>query len=175
MTAETHAPFVLRSARVTEIARLQEVERDADRRYERARDPGADDVLPEAHARRFIEQGRITVAESDGEIVGWVLLGAIDGEPCIGQLSVAVGHGRRGIGGALLAHAVEVARAQGATSVVLNTERDVPWNAPWYARLGFEIVPEPDWSPALRAVTEQQRAAGLDWSRRVHMRKRLVP
>jgi hypothetical protein len=59
--------------------------------------------------------------------------------------------------------------------VVLSTERDVPWNAPWYARLGFELVPEQAWSPALRAVAEQQRAAGLDGATRVFLRKRLTP
>lgn len=162
--------FVLRPARVTEIARLQEIERDADSRFA-SELALPSDVIPEDHARRFIEQGRITVAELEREVVGWVLLGAIDGEPCIGQISVAVAHGRRGIGAALLAHALELARAGGARSVVLNTERDATWNAPWYARFGFEVVPEPAWSPALRAVTEQQRAAGLDWTRRVHMRK----
>lgn len=163
--------LVLRPARATEIARLQQIERDADSRFDA--EPGAppSDVIPEEHARRFIEQGRITVAELDGEVVGWVLLGAIDGEPCIGQLSVAVAHGRRGIGAALLEKALDDARARGARSVVLNTQRDVPWNAPWYTRFGFEVVPEDAWSPALRAVTDQQRAAGLDWSERVHMRK----
>jgi predicted N-acetyltransferase YhbS len=167
--------FVLRPARLDDIARLQEIERDADSRY--ALEPGAPptDVIPEDHARRFVDEGRITVAEREGQAVGWVLLGAIDGEPCIGQLSVAVAHGRRGIGAALLAHAIELAAARGGRSIVLNTERDVPWNAPWYARTGFEVVPEAAWSPALRAVTEQQRATGLDWSRRVHMRKKLGP
>lgn len=167
--------FVLRPARASDIARLQQIERDADSRFEARPDAPPSDVIPDEHARRFVEQGRITVAEVGGEVVGWVLLGAIDGEPCIGQISVAVAHGRRGVGGALLAHALEIARGRGARSVVLNTERDVPWNAPWYARVGFEVVPESAWSPALRVVTEQQRAAGLDWSRRVHMRKSLVP
>lgn len=166
--------FVLRPARATEVTRLQEIERDADSRF--AGEPELPSgVIPEEHARRFIEQGRITVAEREGEVVGWVLLGAIDGEPCIGQVCVAVAHGRRGIGAALLAHVLEVARARGARSVVLNTQRDVPWNAPWYARFGFEVVPEHGWSPALREVTEQQRSAGLDWASRVHMRKHFAP
>lgn len=167
--------FALRPARASDIARLQEIERDADSRFAAEPDAPPSDVIPDDHARRFVEQGRITVAELDGEVVGWVLLGAIDGEPCIGQLSVAVAHGRRGIGTALLEKALEDARARGAGSVVLNTQRDVPWNAPWYARFGFEVVNEDAWSPALRAVTLQQRDAGLDWSRRVHMRKTFAP
>lgn len=163
-------PVTLRSASIDEIGALQRVERDADSRFGEAAD-----VIPEEHARRFIAAGRITVAVIDDAIVGWVLLGAIDGEPCVGQVSVLVAHGRRGIGTALLTHAIERARASGAASIVLNTQRTLAWNAPWYARHGFEVVAEEHWSPALRSVTESQERAGLDWSDRVHMRKRLGP
>lgn len=160
--------LLLRLARLENIPTLQSVERDADTRF------GVEgDVIPEADARRAVDAGKVTVAEVDGEIVGWVYLGAIDGEPCVGQISVAVAHGRKGIGTALLTRAIEQARARGADSVVLNTARDAPWNAPWYARHGFEVVPESAWSLGLRAVTEAQRAVGVDWSARVHMRKRL--
>lgn len=155
----------LRPARADEVSALQRVERDADTRF------GVEgEVIPEADALRAIEAEKITVATVDGTVVGWVYLGSIEGEPCIGQISVEVAHGRRGIGAALLEHAIAQARARGAASVVLNTQRDVPWNAPWYARRGFEVVPASDWSPGLRAVTEAQRAAGVDWSSRVHMR-----
>jgi predicted N-acetyltransferase YhbS len=160
--------LLLRAARLEDIPTLQSVERDADTRF-----GVGGDVIPEADARRAIDAGKITVAEVDGELVGWVYLGTIDGEPCVGQISVAVAHGRKGIGTALLTHAIDRARARGAASVVLNTQRDAPWNAPWYARHGFEVVPESEWSPGLRAVTEAQREAGLDWSARAHMRKAL--
>ncbi len=160
--------LTLRPARVDDISTLQSVERDAD-----ARSGGEGDVIPDDDARRAVDAGKITVAEVDGAVVGWVYLGAIAGEPCIGQISVTIAHGRRGIGTALLTHAITQARARGASSVVLNTERERPWNAPWYARHGFVVVPEEQWSPALRAVAEAQRAGGLDWSTRVHMRKAL--
>lgn len=156
----------LRPARLDDIPALQSVERDADARF-----GVAGEVIPDDDARRAVEAGKITVAEVDGAVVGWVYLGAIAGEPCIGQISVTIEHGRKGIGTALLTRALEQARDRGAASVVLNTERDRPWNAPWYARHGFAVVPEDQWSPALRAVTEAQRAGGLDWSSRVHMRK----
>jgi predicted N-acetyltransferase YhbS len=164
-------PLTLRPARVADIPTLQAVERDADTRFGASASPG--DVIPEAAAVRAVEAGRITVAERDGVVVGWVFLGAIAGEPCIGQISVAVAHGRQGIGTALLTHALDTARARGASSVVLNTTRHHPWNAPWYARHGFVEVPESAWSPTLRAVTEAQQAGGLDWSTRVHMRRTL--
>lgn len=164
----------LRVAVVADIPLLQEIERDADTRFGEA-----GEVIPEDNARRAIARGQITVAEVAGEVVGWVYLGALAGdsgepdEPCIGQISVAVAHGRLGIGTALLKGAIEAARESGARSVVLNTYRDHAWNAPWYARHGFVEVAEASWSRAMREVTSAQVAAGLDWSRRIHMRKAL--
>lgn len=166
--------YALRSAVLADIPALQEIERDADTRFGEA-----GEVISEEHARRAIARGQITVAEvsGEGEVAGWVYLGVLAGapgeppEPCIGQISVRVSYGRQGIGTALLRAAIEAARESGARSVVLNTYRDHPWNAPWYARHGFVEVPEASWSRAMREVTAAQVAAGLDWSRRLHMRK----
>jgi hypothetical protein len=36
------------------------------------------------------------------------------------------------------------------------------------------VVPESKWSPALAKVVADQTAAGLDWSKRVHMRLYIV-
>lgn len=172
----TTAGLRLRLAVEADIPWLQAIERDADTRFGEG-----GEVIPEEHARRAIARGQITVAEveleGEGEVVGWVYLGVLAGdpgepeEPCIGQISVRVSYGRQGIGTALLKGAIEAARESGARSVVLNTYRDHPWNAPWYARHGFIEVPEASWSRAMRQVTAAQVAAGLDWSRRLHMRK----
>jgi hypothetical protein len=43
---------------------------------------------------------------------------------------------------------------------------------PFYARLGFVIVPRAQLSPALRAIVEDETRRGLDPTRRVVMRRR---
>ena len=69
--------LTLRPARVGDVPTLQFVERDADARF------GVEgDVIPDEDARRAVDAGKITVAEVDGAVVGWVYLGAIAGEPC---------------------------------------------------------------------------------------------
>jgi hypothetical protein len=55
--------------------------------------------------------------------------------------------------------------------VTLTTFRDVPWNMPFYARLGFEIVPPEQVGPALFAIVEGETRRGLDPARRVVMRR----
>jgi hypothetical protein len=59
----------------------------------------------------------------------------------------------------------------GYAFVTLTTFRDVPWNMPFYAKLGFlEIHPE-ELSGALRSVVEDEARRGLDPARRVIMRR----
>ena len=64
---------------------------------------------------------------------------------------------RRGIGTLLLQHIIAEARLCGERSVVLNTQRDVPWNGPWYERHRFAVVPRGSWSPALEAHIGRRR------------------
>lgn len=57
----------------------------------------------------------------------------------------------------------------------LTTFRDVPWNAPYYLRLGWRIVPDDGTSPGLLAIRARQRAAGHERWPRVTMFKDVQP
>lgn len=129
--------------------------------------------IGDADAARAIAEGRIRVAELDGIVVGWLATARLDAELLLLQVCVEPAHARRGIGTALLLDCIERARAAGEASVILDTQADVVWNAPWYARHGFEPIPVDEWSDGLRVRAQAQAAAGLDWSARVFMRLRL--
>jgi len=162
----------LRPARREDIPLLGPIEIAADRRYIDAGYEGLPegDTIPLDAAERGVDTGRITLALVGGVAVGWLFEGRIDGELCLGQVSVVPDHGRRGVGTALLVDFIARARARGEPSIVLNTQANFPWAMPWYARHGFQVIPVERWSPGLRAVTEAQQGGGLDWSHRVHMR-----
>ena len=164
--------MILRPARDADLADLTRIERDADTRFVAAGHPELADgsSIPDDVARAAIGQGRITVAEVDGAVVGWVYVGRVAGEPCLGQISVAPAHGGVGVGTALLRHVLAAARRGDEASMVLNTQADVAWNRPWYERHGFVVVPPSEWSEALHAIARDQAQGGLDWSTRVHMR-----
>jgi GNAT superfamily N-acetyltransferase len=87
------------------------------------------------------------------------------------EVDVCPEHGRRGLGTRLVMHVCEWAAAAGYEAVSLSTFRDVPWNMPFYARLGFSVVPDSEVRPVLRNVVENERRRGLDPSRRVIMRR----
>ncbi len=49
----------------------------------------------------------------------------------------------------------------------------VPWNAPYYTRLGFVTLPNADQSPELREIRRTEAERGLDTWPRVAMRRQL--
>jgi hypothetical protein len=68
----------------------------------------------------------------------------------------------------------EWAANAGKAAVTLTTFRDVAWNMPFYARLGFEVIPVNALTPALLSVVEDETRRGLDPTRRVTMRRASV-
>jgi len=92
--------------------------------------------------------------------VGFVSIEPVDGEAHIAQLSVLPELGRLGIGRSLLDGAIRWAQGQGLAGITLTTFRDVPWNAPFYVRVGFIEVVDP--APGLAAIREEERERGLD-------------
>ena len=76
----------------------------------------------------------------------------------------------RGLGRRLAEPALLDARERGLRAVTLTTFREVPWNEPWYARLGFRSLPEEACCERLQGVLEAEALAGLPRARRVAMR-----
>ncbi|MFC4127514.1 GNAT family N-acetyltransferase [Nocardia rhizosphaerae] len=159
----------IRGARVEEIPVLQEIERRAGAPFA-AIDMAAvaDDEPPAADTlRAFIADGRAWVwADANDTPVGYLVLGLVDGQPHIDQVSVDPAHAGNRIGKRLIDHAVSWAKACGLHTITLTTFTEVPWNGPYYARLGFTYIPRADESAALRAIRADEAANGLDtWPR----------
>jgi GNAT superfamily N-acetyltransferase len=128
------------------------------------------DVLQQAQ-----QEGRMCVALADDVAVGFAYVEVIDGDTAhLEEIDVDPAHGRRGLGTQLVAQVCDWAADHGYASVTLTTFRDVPWNMPFYARLGFELVPRAQLSPALAAIVDDETQRGLDPARRVVMRRASV-
>ncbi|MEU5860670.1 MULTISPECIES: GNAT family N-acetyltransferase [unclassified Nonomuraea] len=102
---------------------------------------------------------------------GFALIGWVDGNLHLDQLAVHPDNMRQGVGGRLVEAVADHARAVGAPAVTLTTFRDVPWNAPWYERHGFAVLPESEWGPELRELVEHERELGIEVAPRVVMRR----
>ena len=84
-------------------------------------------------------------------------------------------HGRRGVGEALVDAVLAWSRARGHRAVTLTTLESVPWNAPWYRKLGFRSLAPEELTPELRELLEEDAARGIGRPpERVAMRKELT-
>jgi GNAT superfamily N-acetyltransferase len=127
------------------------------------------EILTEAEA-----MGRLFVAVTAADApVGFALVATVDGQAHLDELDVDPRHGRRGLGAALVGAACAWGERMRADAITLSTFRDVPWNAPFYARLGFRILDAHELTPGLRRLLEADATRGLPVESRVIMRREL--
>ena len=119
----------------------------------------------------LLEAGTNWVAVDDGDHPLGFLSAEISGQELhICEISVDHLHQGFGIGRKLIMHAVDSATARGLDAVTLTTFRTIPWNCPFYERLGFRVLDEDALSPRLRDVLDLEEAHGLRRDTRCAMR-----
>lgn len=132
----------------------------------------ADAPIPDvAWLRTMMDGQEVWVAaerESDAA-VGFAVAGAVAGFLHLKELSVDPAHGRKGLGRALVEAVHARARADRLAGTSLTTFRDVPFNAPFYAGLGFAELPLADAPEALRAIFLAEVPEGVPVRSRVLM------
>ncbi len=107
-------------------------------------------------------RGAQAVFVIDNPIAGFICLDRLDGMAHLAQIAVLPTRTGEGLGTALIAAGIEWARSRGYSGMILTTYRDVPWNAPYYERRGFHVIPETELTPRLAAVRAHERELGLD-------------
>jgi GNAT superfamily N-acetyltransferase len=169
---------VVRAARADELALLIEIERAAGASFRAlGMDAVADDDAGSiAQLASHAEGGRAFVAaDAADRPLGYLLLDVVDGAAHIEQVSVHPDHARRGIGRELIGRAEAWARDHGLPALTLTTFVEVPWNGPYYERLGFHYLTADEETPGLRSIREHERDSGLDAWPRACMRRWLDP
>lgn len=153
--------MILRRAILADAERLPAVERSAAEAF-RGHLHGwiADDTVAEpAFHAPLIEAGTVWVAEIDGEITGFVSCQQVDVDLHVWELDVALPFQQRGLGRRLINCAIDHALEQGLEALTLTTFRDVPFNGPFYASVGFEIVAQP--TSRLAGLLDGEAARGM--------------
>ena len=128
-----------------------------------------DEALAADEMLTYQQDGRawVTTDEQDRPIA-YLLALWVDGVAHVEQVSVHPEHAGHGIGAALIEHVAGWARAHGSPALT-----DVPWNAPYYERLGFRRLSDDELTPGLRAIRAEEAAHGLDEWPRLAMRRDL--
>lgn len=163
---------LIRDARPDEVALLPGVERASGVWFH---DIGmghvADDPpMPVSVLSAHRDAGGLWVAVEAAGPVAFLAAEPAEGACHVAQLSVHPSWARRRIGAALLDHATDRAVEHGRSALTLTTFRDVAWNAPYYARLGFRTLEGAELTPGLvaRLTAEAEQLPG---DARVAMRR----
>ncbi|MEP9091767.1 GNAT family N-acetyltransferase [Enterobacter cloacae] len=163
--------ITVRPTRPGDVTALPAIERAAGQRFrdypELAWLAEGEVISAEQHLD-YAERGLSWLALANDQPVGFILAELHVSSLFIVELSVHLDWQGKGIGRRLIACVADQARKRGLASLTLTTFRDVPWNAPFYARLGFEMITT--LTPELREKREEETAHGLAYDARCAMR-----
>ena len=144
-----------RTAASADLAHIQGIEAAADRLFEPIMDISGWSAPPRGAERAAMDGFILVVGEP---AVAFAHVIEIDGHHHLEQLAVHPKHMRQGIGTELVYAAVDMVASLGGTDLTLITFADVPWNAPFYQSLGFDVVAPP---PRLDPLLKVERDLGL--------------
>jgi GNAT superfamily N-acetyltransferase len=164
----------IRPPRRDELEALRAIEREAGRAFAAIGMPeiAADEPPPLAELEMHRAAGRAWVAvDADDRPAAYLVASVVDGCAHVDQVSVGPAHRGERLGAALIEELATAARADGRAGLSLTSFRDVPWNAPYYARLGFSIVDPADQGPELRALVAREAVVIPGDAPRVAMRR----
>jgi GNAT superfamily N-acetyltransferase len=167
-------PYHIRVARDDELAKLGEVERRAGQLFATTAHAYLCDAptLSLEILRAQHRCGAVWVAtDKHDRPVGFAVAGELGGEAYLYEIDVDASHGRRGVGRLLMEAVFDWVRARDYPTLTLSTFVDVAWNAPYYAKLGFEVVSEDELTPAMVETRVHEAEAGFLVERRVFMRR----
>lgn len=157
--------YTIRAARPEHIPFLNDIELAAAAIFP----PGSipthilSESVPEEMLTDAMRDGRLWIALGpDAKPVGYGLLQFVDDAALLAQLDVHPDHGRRGLGAALVRRIAETARSRGAEALYLTSFAQIPWNAPFYASLGFVTLAEADQPRWIQEILAEERRSGLE-------------
>ncbi len=168
--------YHIRAARAEDLAALPDIEREAAARFAPYGlvEPLSNILTPIELLYEGVKADRLWVAVNEADRpVGFALASVIGGNAHLDELDVHPTHGERGLGTALVEAVCNWAKASGFSALTLTTLCHIPWNAPWYQRLGFRILEEAELTTALRALLCEEIQRGLPAKQRVAMRREL--
>ena len=169
--------YPIRLGRADELEHLRNIEVQAGAIFAEhgMREIAEDEPFSVEVLTSYCSDGRLWVATDENDRpVGYIIVDAFDQSAHIEQVSVDPDFAGKRIGHALIDKSIEWAIGRGYTAMTLTTFQDVPWNAPYYQRLGFEVLPERDWSDDLVRIRSEEATHGLDRWPRVCMHKALA-
>lgn len=116
-------------------------------------------TVPQELVNEAYRNNNIWVAKDKaGNLAGYAILRDFNGEAVLEQVDVLPEHGKQGLGRALVEKIIIAAKQQGYDNIYLTTFEDIPWNCPFYKKIGFKVVKDKELPAVLRENIEQERS-----------------
>jgi GNAT superfamily N-acetyltransferase len=126
--------------------------------------------MPAESLRACHDAGLVWIAaDRQDDPVGFLAAEDLDGLLFVKEISVHQSHQRMGLGRLLMQAAMDHARNEAYAAMALTTDRFIPFNAPFYERLGFAELPADCAPEGLKTLFSQEIARSFDPRRRILM------
>lgn len=155
----------VRLAIKADLPRLPEIELSAVDAFQNTSIPPGplSTATPAEGWRDALEQGTLWVVDDQqGTPIGFLGGHRDGGELHILEFDVEAGHQGKGLGRLMLNHVIAWARAEGLSELTLTTFRNIAWNGPFYAKMGFAEIADADMPEHLAETLKAERARNLE-------------
>lgn len=133
-----------------------------------------DSPIPEAVLLKAVEEQRLWVAVEYGVLKAYLLGDFLPQSLHIDQVTVHPEASRRGLGALMIESVSADPRSKERGLITLTSFANVPWNAPYYERIGFLDIAEEDWPEGVAEKVEAERGTSIAAWPRVVM-QRVIP
>jgi GNAT superfamily N-acetyltransferase len=163
--------YTIRLARSADLDFMAEIEIDAFATLRQAL--GVEDdgrTVPRHKLERSLDAELLFVAVDElDHTFAFLAATELDGAIYVVEIDVMQRWQRKGVGRRLMQAIIEAAQMRGTSGVTLTTDRYVPFNAPFYASLGFRALDEREMPAGLFKILRFEIDHGADPERRVAM------
>jgi GNAT superfamily N-acetyltransferase len=156
---------VIRSGTPSDLPLLAAIEDSGAETFTRYGAPLADGSPPAPDDQWDAAQaaGLLWVAEdTETGLIGFLAAERAGSGLYIEEVDVLMEYQQQGHGRRLMQVAIDWAQAQGLADVTLTTFTNIPWNAPFYASMGFVQVDGEALTPKLAATLADEAARGFE-------------
>lgn len=166
----------IRLASADEIHKVAPLERAAAEVFRTiGMDAVADDApISESVLLQAVEEQRLWFAVEYGVLKAYLLGEFLPQSLHIEQVTVHPDASRRGLGALMIESVSADPRSKERGLLTLTSFANVPWNAPYYERIGFLDIAESDWPDGVAEKVAAEQAKGIAAWPRVVM-QRVIP
>ncbi|KIN00422.1 hypothetical protein OIDMADRAFT_124896 [Oidiodendron maius Zn] len=172
--AQPATDFTIRKARNEDIPLLGPVERSAAEIFRSVNLDFLSDglTMDESLLSKMTNSNHLWVAvNKSDQPIGFAGGEDIDGNFHVAEVSVTQHAQGKGVGKSLMTELIRQAKEEGYTTITLTTYRDLPWNGPWYNKLGFLEVKVDEMGREYSKMLDSEAHHGHDMNLRCIMRK----